>query len=279
MKREILSYPLAKILVSLTKKRNMMENYAKAEAELALKFMRREEGDTVMKLAEEIGLKVENGKIHAFAYLKYLPKGNEWKLLKMNLEGGFVRLDEEGLRRVISEKLRQDILSDLPVPLENAPKLFIFFADELSSSKEIERTGRVHVDLGPVDVEAFPPCIRNIYAAAKSGESLPHEARFVLATFLSNIGFGTEEIVDLFRTVPNFNERKTRYYIQYIIGKRGSKTKYTAAACAKLETYGLCRGKDRLCKDIKSPLSYYARRKKWGKSTSGKKSGNITGAE
>jgi DNA primase large subunit len=223
MQREILSYPLAKILVSLIKKRNLLERYAKAEAELALRFMRREEGEVVKGLAEEMKLEINGEKLPVFTYLNYLPKGKEWKLTKVGVEDGWVKLDEEGIRRVLSEKLRQNILNDLPVPVEQAPKIFIFFADELSSSKEFKFKLRKDIDLGPVDIEAFPPCIRNIYTAAKSGHLLPHDARFVLGTFLSNIGFGVDQVVDVFRTIPNFNEHKTRITFNIYLARKDQK--------------------------------------------------------
>jgi DNA primase large subunit len=82
----------------------------------------------------------------------------------------------------------------------------------------------------------------------------------VLSTFLINVGMPVDQIVDLFANTPNFNAKKTQYYVEYSAGKRGSGVKYTPPSCKKMEFYGLCKGKDALCAGIGHPLSRYARK-------------------
>ncbi|NIM46051.1 MAG: DNA primase regulatory subunit PriL, partial [Nitrososphaeria archaeon] len=62
---------------------------------------------------------------------------------------------------------------------------------------------------GEVDNEAFPPCISRLYEAAKSGRHISHLGRFTLTSFLVRIGMKPADIVDLFRSSSDFNERMT----------------------------------------------------------------------
>ena len=89
---------------------------------------------------------------------------------------------------------------------------------------------------------------------------MAHQPRFVLATFLSSINMPVDKAVDLFREQPNFNEKKTRYYLEHALGNKGG-TKYSAPACSKIESYGLCY-KDATCR-WKHPVTYYKKKKEF----------------
>jgi len=89
--------------------------------------------------------------------------------------------------------------------------------------------------------ETYPPCITAILATLKKGVNLDHTSRLVLIFFLLNAEKSVEEIVDLFRAQPDFNEQKTTYYVEHAAGKRGSGTKYSSFGCAKIKSYGLCK--------------------------------------
>lgn len=68
------------------------------------------------------------------------------------------------------------------------------------------------------------------------------------------------DVVNLFRSSADFNERMTRYQVEHIAGDRGSRTKYKPPTCETLKTHGLCPGPDQLCRRIRHPLSYYSRK-------------------
>ncbi|MBN3037030.1 MAG: DNA primase large subunit PriL [Candidatus Diapherotrites archaeon] len=256
---EILSYPVAKILVGLTKDRVLMKRYARAEARSVKKFLYNEPADFVQSLAVDVGVGLDGNTVSFVEYANAAPSSEEYKLVNMPLVAGRVALRGDALVEVVSETLRNQILNDLERRVE-VPDIYSTFASEMRAevSKEVSPAA---VPLGPVESGAFPPCIQALISEARSGQPMAHTPRFVLATFLANTGMSTDEIVDVYRNTPNFDEKKTKYYVEYNLGKRGSNVKYTPPACEKMVFYGLCGGKDALCQRIKHPLSYYKARK------------------
>jgi len=158
---------------------------------------------------------------------------------------------------LLRSKLEEDLSQKYDVP-----EIYETYAKELK--QEVNRDKAFSTDkkdFGAVELDKFPPCIKELLQQSQSGEPMAHQPRFVLATFLININMPTDQIIELFRSTPNFNEKKTRYYIEYSSGKRGSGIQYTPPACAKMVFYGLCLEKDALCQRIKHPLSYYSIKK------------------
>ena len=122
--------------------------------------------------------------------------------------------------------------------------------------QEIEEMPKVVVQA------AFPPCINALYADAAQAHHLRHIGRFTLTSFLVNIGMTPEGLNELFKTFSDYNERLTRYQIEHIAGERGSGTKYTCPQCSVLQTHGVCKNRDELCRRIYHPLAYYKRKQK-----------------
>jgi len=86
----------------------------------------------------------------------------------------------------------------------------------------------------------MPPCIERLIEDLQRGENLPHFARFALATFLTHAGWSVDQIVDLFRNAPDFDEKVTRYQVEHVAGKRGGGKRYAPPACARMRQEGLC---------------------------------------
>jgi len=97
-----------------------------------------------------------------------------------------------------------------------------------------------------------PPCMVAILEALKRGENLPHTARFAITTYLLKRGWDVEQIVDLFRNAPDFNEKITRYQVQHIAGRAGGRKEYAVPSCKTMREWGLCITN---C-GIKNPLEY-----------------------
>jgi len=102
--------------------------------------------------------------------------------------------------------------------------------------------------------------MRKIYRDLQSEEKVGHIPRFVFSTFLGGIKMPLDEAVGLFKNQSNFNEKKTRYYLEHSYGLKSNKTRYSVPACSKMESYGVCY-KDSTCR-WKHPMSYYAKVKK-----------------
>jgi DNA primase large subunit len=95
-----------------------------------------------------------------------------------------------------------------------------------------------------IDSELFPPCIRAILYRAVHGENLGHYERLSLAFFYLNTNHTIEETVDLFRTCPDFDEKISRYQVEFAAGSGGKGKKYTMFSCAKLKTLNICKATD-----------------------------------
>jgi DNA primase large subunit len=256
--REVLSFPLAKILVALTNDSFIRRRYARAEANSLKRFLDREPG-IAPQLAADLGAPIEGGTVPFTAYANASPSSEALKLVNSRLLGGRVTLRSEALTGFVSELFRQKVERDVSVAVD-VPARYASIAAEIK--KEVNRekayeSGHEAIT-GPADPSIFPPCIKALVDAAQSGQPMAHQPRFTLATFLINANSPLETIVDVFRTTPNFDERKTRYYVEYSMGKRGSGVKYSAPSCEKMKFYGICVNPDALCQRVRHPLSYYS---------------------
>ena len=258
---EILSYPLAKIMITKTKDKFLIGKYAEAEANSFRNFLMGEPDDVVGSLAREFGFDVGGEAIPFTDYLKYLPRDEEYKLVNSQMKLGKVRVGREAIANLLPEKLKAELEKSLRRDID-VPPVFDTYAGEIKKEVNRDKAFRTKEDFGVVEVGHFPPCIKALISDAQSGEPMAHQPRFVLASFLANVGMPVEQIAELFSNTPNYNAKKTRYYIEYTMGKRGSGTKYSPPSCEKMVFYGLCRGKDTLCSRLKHPLKYYSLKKR-----------------
>ncbi|MDD4162706.1 MAG: DNA primase large subunit PriL [Methanothrix sp.] len=259
---ELLSYPLARVMVSCLGDGILLRRYALAEAKLAYRRMQNEKEGLTM-LADDLGLHPQGPgpyKIHFSEYIRsahgmHSPK---WKLTNRDLFQGYLTVTEEELKRIMEEAAREKVLKGLPLPVDE--KICASLEEYLGPLKEQLEVIRARdkVDLGKVEEGAFPPCIKKMLSDVAKGTNLAHSARFALVSFLLQINMTPEEIVSLFNTSPDYDAEKTRYQVEHIAGASG--TIYKPPACATMTTYGNCPGEDELCRRIRHPLSYYERR-------------------
>jgi DNA primase large subunit len=259
---ELLSYPLARLMVSCLADPILLRRYALAEAKLASRRMHSMKGE-IMAIADDLGLHPQGPgpyKIHFSEYIRaahgmHSPK---WKLTNRDLSQGYLTVTEEEIKRILEEAVRERVLKGLPIAVDE--KICAALQEYLGPLKEQldAMRARDRVDLGKVEEGAFPPCIRNMLSDVAKGVNLAHSARFALVSFLLQINMSVDEVVSLFNTSPDFDQDKTHYQVEHISGASG--TKYKPPACATMATYGNCPGEDELCKRIRHPLSYYERR-------------------
>jgi DNA primase large subunit len=263
---ELLSYPLARVMVSCLDDDLLTRRYALAEAKLASRKMVREDRAGLLLLARDLDVHPQydqNGlRVHFSDYLKAAArmKSPGWKLVNRSLEGGWVSVTGHELARLLEERARDRVGRSLPLPVP--PEICEKLRDDLEGIEEELSAKRAEerVDLGEVTEDAFPPCIREMLAAVAIGTNLAHTARFALTTFLLAVGMTVDEVVGVFNTSPDFDEERTRYQVEHIAGKSG--TAYRPPSCATMATYGNCPGEDRLCRWVNHPLSYYERKVK-----------------
>jgi len=260
---ELLSYPLARIMVSCLEDQYLMRRYALAEAKLAYRRMEKEKDDILM-LAGDLNIHPQElGNLFRlyfgeYVYAAHRMKSPKWKLVNRDLKGGFLTVTREELCRLMEEMVRERVLSGLPLEVDE--KICSSLQDILKPLKsEIEAMkSRNRADLGKIEEGAYPPCIRQMLSDVAGGKNLAHSARFALTGFLLQIGMSSQDVVNLFNTSPDFDPERTSYQVEHIAGSSG--TKYKPPSCSTMMTYGNCPGADQLCKRINHPLSYYERR-------------------
>jgi DNA primase large subunit len=166
-----------------------------------------------------------------------------------------VRLLQEEVKRRVEKRLEVAEIKNLPQEITAIAEGLMKLAQEIMG-QEIEEMPKIVVQA------AFPPCINALYSDAAQAHHLSHIGRFTLTSFMVNIGMTPEGLNDMFKTFSDYNERLTRYQIEHIAGERGSGTKYTCPQCSVLQTHGVCRNRDDLCRNIYHPLRYYQRKQK-----------------
>ncbi len=256
---ELLSYPLARIMVSCIGDDYLLRRYVLAEAKLAHRRLRECETEEVLEVARDLEMDVEReGDLFRISFVDFIVsasrfKSQKWKLVNRPLDHGRLKITLEELLRLLEERIKDRIMEGLPL---NPGGLCEELAEYLRSIKtELESTKQASVVIGEFSREALPPCIRALLNQLAAGENLAHTARFALTSFLLNINMSVEEIMKIFNNSPDFDEEMTRYQIEHIAGSTG--TRYAPPSCSTMITYGNCPGGDELCRRIRHPMSYY----------------------
>lgn len=261
----LLSFVIAKIVISSTEDPYVIRRYALAEALNACRSMEIEESDVLMNIAGffEFDAHTEDGefRVHISTYLKNMPtRKQEWKLVNRTVDKGYVILRKGEFIRLLQEALRDFIekhISGVQVD-DEIKKTLKKPIDEIRFIAEAQKAKFEMKGFGRINPERFPPCMKKLIAMAQQGMNVPHAGRFALTAFLYKIGMSSEDILKLFGGSPDFDESKTRYQVEHITGKI-SKTEYTPPSCATMKTYGICFDPDELCRRINHPVSYYSK--------------------
>jgi DNA primase large subunit len=274
---EVLSYPVARVIVSLVDEHVLTRKYARAEAATAHERFeyelgrsaelrsRQRERLTLDRLFGEFGLTddvretADGYLVDVGAYLDLATdqRGDEWRLVNRELRDGEVPVEETELLALVRGAVSQRVAEGLPLSVPDA------IAEELTA--ECERVQELLADLDLMrDIDTvvpglFPPCMRALLDQVQKGEHLKHHSRFAIASFLTSIGMSTDDIVELFQVNPGFGEEATRYQVDHIRGKT-SPTQYSTPSCATMQSYGDCVNMDDLCERISHPMAYYEKK-------------------
>lgn len=141
------------------------------------------------------------------------------KLLSRKIRNGYVELNEQEVAEVEIDILLRKIKEYVRDRREEVVQIFREWLPKTS----------VRV------LRSFPPCVQNILDRISSGENVGHYERLLLGIYMIRIGRTIDEIVEYYRTLPNFNEKKTRYYLEHI-----QKNNYMMYSCEKIRQLGLC---------------------------------------
>lgn len=263
---------LALYIAAATRKPQILRRFAVSEAKRFSWRLRRIPGiqdlECKLEIARDLGIvarrarEVAVGPVLAVlkapvavrwtSYLRYAPPAPEWAMINRVVTKGWVLLEMEELERLMEEAYMQRALA---LAAENelaVGRVAIAAAGEIAEITRRYETVAVRARVAPSG--DIPPCMKAIMDSMKTGENLPHVARFTIATYLIHAGWDLEKIVDLFRTLPDFNEKITRYQLSHIAGEAGGRKRYSIPSCETIASWGLC--PTNLGCGVKNPAQY-----------------------
>ncbi|OUJ18744.1 Eukaryotic-type DNA primase large subunit PRI2 [Methanonatronarchaeum thermophilum] len=262
---ELLSYPISRLIVSCINDHYLTNKIALHESKKFHKRLKTENNETIKQIAQALNIKTQQlqnkkkYKIHFTDYLKQTQKINEkkWKLINQQIKKGNVTLNKKDFTRLLQESIRTKILKELPL---NVPEKIC--QNLKKQTKEIEKNlqkkkNQITINKNlPIKEKNYPPCIQNLITRTKKGENLSHTDRFTLVSFLINIGMTPKEVLNVFKTSPDYDEERTRYQVQHIAGREKTK-EYTPPSCKTMKTYNICPEPKGMCEKVSHPLGYY----------------------
>jgi len=176
----------------------------------------------------------------------------EWKLINRSVKDGYVYLNANEIVRLFRNELSLLIVEKVKnMKLATFPNQVVNKSQKLKSYWEsVNRTYNINYALKK---SVTPPCIQHLYDSIENGENLPHSARLLLATFLLFSGKSIEDIIDVFKKLPDFKENVTRYQLEHLSGKKGGSKKYFVPSCEKIKLEELCY-QTNVCKGVINPI-------------------------
>ena len=303
VRAELLSYPIARILVSLLDSDPAIEKYAAAEASTALDRIRTDlETDDELRSTSRPTVDLEDvlaefelaaavraepargGRdpshywIGVGAYLRLTSPswGESWRLVNRALSDGEVRVSREELLEALGAAVEARVREGLPFDLEAGEGIA---ADLESRVAELKRLLSERSYTGPVDVVApalFPPCMTNLIEKAERDVTLSLPEAFALMAFLVGIGMTPDEVV-AFCADTSLDAEGIRYQTEYLHDDRG--TQYPPPTCETLANYGICHNEDDHMRVAADPLSYYETRVEEAEEVTDWRDRNGTGTE
>jgi len=272
---DILAYPTALMLISSMGDDRTRRRYALAESKRAYQLLREESPDKLLQIAtgtfawdaklvdRDVGDTHFEFALYFTFYVSNSARIHDliWKLVNRVLAEGYVLLPREDFARLLEEEVQSRVLERTADTTVALPPELEKHVEPLRSTLKA-RSQYLAADEMPRAVmsSAMPPCMRNLLGLLQTSKHISHMGRFAMAAFLLNIGTNEEDLLKMFKSFTDFDERIARYQVEHIAGKRGSRRRYTAPNCSTLRTHSLCVNPDELCGSIKHPLSYYRRK-------------------
>jgi DNA primase large subunit len=271
---ELLSYPVARVLVSLVGSDAAVRKYATAEAATARErfvadFARdgdlrtgpeRVDLDTLLR---EFDLDAavtplddrDRFRVAVGAYLRLSDPawGDRWRLVNRALADGTVPVAREELHRLLEEAVRRRVAAGLPVPVEGeaGEALAAALDEEVAAVRRLLDDHAPRPDVDVVEPAQFPPCIRALVERTRAGEDLPSRSTFALVAFLADLGADEETVVSL----TGLDAESVEFPVGVLADD--GRAQYPAPSCATMDAQGDCVNVDERCETVAHPLAYY----------------------
>jgi DNA primase large subunit len=261
--REILSFPIAIILVSTIANEYIRRIYSLGESRGAYKRMLKESDETLLLVGEKLGVRGAMGsnnliriRIPTYLNLAYVFHEHRWKLVNRIVDRGYVWVNRTEYARLLQIEINNYVyektLETLPVTaVPQSFKEIVKTIVETWSKLEAARPGYA----APEEKGENPPCVNRVLKRMGAGENTSHFERLLVATFMIAKGRDIEEIIELFSKQPDYKYSITKYQVEHLAGLRGGGKKYSVPSCRTILANGLCYP-DENCRGVKHPLSY-----------------------
>ncbi|ELZ44192.1 DNA primase, large subunit [Halorubrum coriense DSM 10284] len=294
---ELLSYPIARILVSLLDSGPAIEKYAAAEAATAMERVRRDlEADDDLRSVSSATVALDDLLAEFDLADAVRPDATAPAGARGGVAGGAggTGRDPDGYRidvgpylrltspewgdswRLVNRALadgavrvsRDELLAALEAAVEERVAEGLPFEDlgePLAEALEprvadLRRLLSERTYTEPPDVVApalFPPCMTNLIEKAERDVTLSAAESFALMAFLVGIGMTPDEVV-AFCADTSLDAEGIRYQTEFLTDDRG--TQYPPPTCETLANYGICHNEDDHMQVAADPLSYYETR-------------------
>ncbi len=198
--------------------------------------------------------------VHNYVPIAALLKDSNYQLINRHVINGRVYLLKDNVARLLQEVVRRQIIpshrgssGELMQLLKNILPLSAII-DEIVQQVEKKKLSKKQYDNANIYENMvyalYPPCIKFILNKSTNGVNLTHSERLHVAFFYANTNHTVEETVDVFRTLPDFDEKIARYNVEFSRGIGGKGKKYSVYSCGKLKSIKLCKAPDKDYGDI-----------------------------
>lgn len=274
---ELLSYPIARVLVSLVDEPVLTDRYALAEARRAFDLLAGDlhEPDTLRSgssrrltledLLRDFGLgdavdERDSGydlAVTAFLGLSADLRDTSWRLVNRSLADGMVPVTRPELETLLREAIRDRVADGLPLHVPDP--IASVLDDEVRAIEESLADVTVPQDVNAVIPELFPPCMERHLARLRDDEPVQELERFAAVSFLTAIGMDEDEVVTFLDADDAPSEQLVRYQVRHVHGATRS-TAYPPPSCATMQGAGACVDSPDRCESDGHALAAYARR-------------------
>jgi len=234
-------YPVSRILVELVDYTPLIQSFAvyyQKQLKYFLKNCTSEDEliDILADVCQEIKQDESKSKIYSINLVDYLKLdlGEEHKLVYSNLESGFLYFDKVELIDLLAIILKKRIIKAIVVDSKELPKMFLDYAEFIRKKVMEGAVDKLQSPFKP-KINEFPPCFLELHNKLLSGKKLSHIENYSLAVFLVNIGYGFDELMEIFKHAPNYDFKIASYQIKKLLEK-----KYSVPNCSTIKTDGLC---------------------------------------
>jgi len=299
-KSNLIMFHLIKMILTVLNQKFLDNHVANLLSNIYTDNLKRKDDNEIKKLANYMGIVCELSsekigemkvpfKVDVIGFVRFssLFKDPKWALVNQYVKQGHVYILRDTLIRSLKELIRTKIIPQRRKDIE----FLLNLLKKISLVNKIIEEIKLEIDTyhekivknggfnlfdskldGTPNYQEMPPCIKYILDKAENGQNLTHSERLHIAFFYANVGFTVEETIDVFRTVPDFNEEIARYNVEFSRGIGGKGKKYMVYSCSKLKSEHLCQEShpifgSYICKDgvkkkdgtiykIKTPLDY-----------------------